>query len=175
VVTAVDGIAVKSVALLRNAIGLVPGGWEVELTRERKGSPAGARVQIAPSEGSGWADGAAVRPASGCSVLRTASAAPHASAAVKPVTREHDVARRAFQSEEATPDALVPAPSSGRFQFRYGNMASGGTVRLVPNEHLTRDIADQVPTVTVGTAIELMSFLHGSCSSYYQSRLGNSA
>jgi hypothetical protein len=54
------------------------------------------------------------------------------------------------------------------------DMASGGNVRLMSDEHLTRDIADQVPAVTVGTARQLTSLLHASCSSYYQNRLGDS-
>jgi hypothetical protein len=56
-----------------------------------------------------------------------------------------------------------------------GHMTSGGNVRLMPDENLTRDITDQVPAITVGTAIKLTSLLHASCSSYHQKRLGNSA
>ena len=50
VVTAVDGIVIKSAAQLRNAIGLTPVGQEVELTYERKGSRAMTRVRIEPGE-----------------------------------------------------------------------------------------------------------------------------
>ncbi|ANY83666.1 peptidase (plasmid) [Microvirga ossetica] len=50
VVTAVDGIAIKSAVQLRNAIGLTPVGQEVELTHERKGSRATTRVRIEPGE-----------------------------------------------------------------------------------------------------------------------------
>jgi S1-C subfamily serine protease len=46
VITAVDGIAVKSAAQLRNAIGLTPVGQEVELSYERKGTRTVTRVRI---------------------------------------------------------------------------------------------------------------------------------
>jgi Do/DeqQ family serine protease len=60
VVTAVDGIAVKSAAQLRNAIGLTPLDQKVELTYERKGSSAVTWVRIEPGERT--AAGRTVRP-----------------------------------------------------------------------------------------------------------------
>jgi serine protease Do len=60
VVTAVDGITVKSAAQLRNAIGLTPVGQEVELTHERKGIQTVTRVRIEP--GKRTAAGQTVRP-----------------------------------------------------------------------------------------------------------------
>ena len=57
----VDEIAAKSAAQLRNAIGLTPVGQVVELTHERKGSRATARVRIEPGERT--AAGRTVRPA----------------------------------------------------------------------------------------------------------------
>ena len=57
--------------------------------------------------------------------------------------------------------------------FDVGDMASGGNVRLMSDEHLTRDITDQVPAIAVGTALKLTSLLHASCSGSRQKRLGN--
>jgi Do/DeqQ family serine protease len=48
IVAAVDGVAIKSAAQLRNAIGLTPAGREVELTLERRGIQSVARVRIEP-------------------------------------------------------------------------------------------------------------------------------
>jgi len=50
VVTAVDGVAIKSAAQLRNMIGLTPVGQDVEFTYERRGARAVARVRIEPGE-----------------------------------------------------------------------------------------------------------------------------
>ncbi len=46
IVTAVDGVPVKSAAQLRNAIGLTPVGREISLSYERKGVTATARARI---------------------------------------------------------------------------------------------------------------------------------
>jgi Do/DeqQ family serine protease len=46
IVTAVDGVPVKSAAQLRNAIGLTPVGREIGLSYERKGVTATARARI---------------------------------------------------------------------------------------------------------------------------------
>jgi Do/DeqQ family serine protease len=48
IITAVDGFSVKSAAQLRNAIGLAAVGREIELSYERRGAPATARVRVEP-------------------------------------------------------------------------------------------------------------------------------
>src|SRR4051795_9056602 len=47
-----------------------------------------------------------------------------------------------------------------------GDVPAGGCVGLMPNEHCSGVIADQIPAIPVGAFIELPSLLHGLALSF---------
>jgi hypothetical protein len=133
VVTAVDGIAIKSAAQLRNAIDPTLVGQEVELTYERKSSQTVTRVRIEPGRGQRQG-GQGGREA----CVQSDGQRPRLSLSLRRASRVNRVLldQRSDQAEQLLMLWPLSRAQEGS-NLNVSNMSPRGDVRLVPNENLT--------------------------------------